>query len=120
MPRPGSDAAPCAAPVRHPGPAPTSRILFPLLGILIVAAIFRAYRIGTLFPILVDESIYLRWAEIIDHRGHWFISLLDAKQPLNFWIYAILRKALPDFDPLISARLVSVSAGLLSAACCFH
>jgi len=37
-----------------------------------------------MFPILVDESIYLRWAEIIDHQGQWFISLLDGKQPLQY------------------------------------
>jgi hypothetical protein len=28
-----------------------------------------------------------------DHREqHWFISLLDARQPLNFWIHAAPRR----------------------------
>jgi 4-amino-4-deoxy-L-arabinose transferase-like glycosyltransferase len=74
----------------------------------------------TLFPILVDESIYLRWAEIIDHQGQWFVSLLDAKQPLSYWLYALIRKGLPTLDPLFGPRLVSVCAGLGSTALLFR
>ncbi len=47
-----------------------------LAAILVLAFFLRAYKLTTLFPVLVDESIYLRWAEIIHHQGQWFISLL--------------------------------------------
>lgn len=83
-----------------------------LAAIVAVAAFFRLFRLLSLFPILVDESIYLRWAEIIDHQGQWFISLLDAKQPLSYWIYALIRKVGPGADPLLGPRLVSVIAGV--------
>jgi hypothetical protein len=66
------------------------------------------------FPIVGDESIYLRWAEIIDHQGQWFISLLDGKQPLPFWLLALERFAW-NGDPLLAARLLTVAAGLLAA-----
>jgi 4-amino-4-deoxy-L-arabinose transferase-like glycosyltransferase len=85
-----------------------------LVAILVVAAFFRLFHLRSLFPILVDESIYMRWAEIIDHQGLWFISLLDAKQPLSYWIYAFIRKAAPESDPLLGPRLVSVCAGIAS------
>jgi 4-amino-4-deoxy-L-arabinose transferase-like glycosyltransferase len=91
-----------------------------LAGILVTGAFFRLFRLMSLFPILIDESIYIRWAEIIDHQGQWFISLLDAKQPLSYWIYALIRKALPLLDPLCGARLVSVCAGLLSVFLMFR
>ena len=84
-----------------------------LVGILALGFTLRAYKLLSMFPILVDESIYLRWAEIIDHQGQWFISLLDGKQPLTYWILALLRK-ISDVDPLLQGRLLSVFAGLLS------
>ncbi len=84
-----------------------------MAGILALGFTLRAYKLLTMFPILVDESIYLRWAEIIDHQGQWFISLLDGKQPLTYWILALLRKV-SGADPLFEGRLLSVFAGLLS------
>ena len=66
-----------------------------LLGILVLGFALRAFKLTSLFPILVDESIYLRWAEIIDHQGQWFISLLDGKQPLQPWILALQRMTQP-------------------------
>ncbi len=82
-------------------------------GILVLAALLRAFHLTTLFPILVDEAIYLRWAEIIDHQGQWFISLLDGKPPLSYWFLAVGR-FLSDGDPLFQGRLLAVLAGLLS------
>ena len=81
--------------------------------ILVLAAALRAWRIGDLFPILVDEAIYTRWAEIIDRQGQWFISLLDGKQPLSYWLLALERKVW-DADPLVAARLLSVASGAAS------
>lgn len=77
-----------------------------------LAAILRSIRLMSLFPILVDEAIYLRWAEIVQHRHIWFISLLDAKPPLSTWIYAGVRLVFPD-QPLLGSRIVSVIAGTL-------
>ena len=56
-----------------------------LLGVLALALLLRGVNLLGMFPVLVDESIYLRWAEIIDNQGQWFISLLDGKQPLHPW-----------------------------------
>src|SRR5436309_15080158 len=83
-----------------------------IAAILALAAFFRLFHLMSLFPILVDESIYIRWAEIIDHQGQWFISLLDAKQPLSYWIYALMRKLAPSADPLWGPRFFSVCAGV--------
>lgn len=80
---------------------------------MLLSITLRSIGLLSLFPVLVDESIYMRWAEIIQHQGQWFISLLDAKQPLSYWIYAILRMIWPA-EPLFQARLVSVISGLLS------
>jgi len=116
-----------AAQDSQPAPSPVSRwrtllsLVWPetangrriLLAILAAAFAVRAFRLGSMFPILVDESIYLRWAEIIDHQGQWYISLLDGKQPLTYWILALVRKVWSG-DPLLAGRLVSVFAGLLA------
>lgn len=83
-------------------------------GILCTAFFMRTFHLMTAFPILVDESIYLRWAEIIQHQHNWFISLLDAKQPLTYWLYAVLRAIWPR-DPLLSARFASALLGVVSA-----
>ena len=60
----------------------------------------------------------MRWAEIIEHQGEWFISLLDGKQPLSYWIYALLRMNIGG-DPLFTARAVSAAAGGLSCGLLF-
>jgi 4-amino-4-deoxy-L-arabinose transferase-like glycosyltransferase len=84
-----------------------------LAAILALGFALRVYHLMQNFPIVGDESIYLRWAEIIDHQGQWFISTLDGKQPLPFWLLALQRFAW-DGDPLLAARLLSVAAGLLA------
>jgi hypothetical protein len=91
----------------------TSRGRRTLSGILAAALLLRVFRLMDLFPILVDESIYLHWAEIIEHQSHWFISLWDGKQPLQYWVLAVVRMVFGG-DPLFEARLVAVGVGLLS------
>lgn len=95
------------------GPLHLSRNRLALAGILVLAFVLRVYRLMDNFPIVGDEGIYLRWAEIIDHQGQWFISLLDGKQPLSYWLYALTR-FLWDGDPLLAGRLISVAAGVAS------
>ena len=89
----------------------TARGRLTLGGILALAFAVRAFNLTGLFPILVDESIYLRWAEIIQHQGQWFISLLDGKPPLQYWLIAMTR-FVSDGDPLFWGRFLSVLAGL--------
>ncbi len=89
-----------------------------LAAILAIAFGLRVFNLLGMFPVLVDESIYMRWAEIIDHQGQWVISLLDGKPPLSYWVLALVRKAL-EGDPLLEARLVSVVVGVLSTWCVF-
>lgn len=89
-----------------------------LLGILVTALTLRVYRIIDLFPPLGDESIYMRWAEIIDTQGQWLISLLDGKPPLSYWVLATLRMV-HEADPLLQARLVSVTLGVVSTLLVF-
>ncbi len=91
----------------------TTRSGWMMVCVLAVAFGFRVARLMEMFPILVDESIYLHWAEIIEHQGQWFISLLDGKQPLQYWGLAVVRMILGG-DPLLESRLVAVGVGLLS------
>jgi len=118
----GSGTPPGAKKIEPVGPSwwmQTKSLIWPesqsgarvLLGILALALFLRAFKLTTLLPILVDESIYLRWAEIVHHQGQWFISLLDGKQPLTYWLLAIQRM-IWDGDPLAGGRMLSVLAGL--------
>ena len=50
-----------------------------LLAVLLLAAALRASYLIDDFPIITDEAIYLRWGEIIQNQGQWFVSLLDGK-----------------------------------------
>jgi hypothetical protein len=116
----GKDGRPASGPDSQSKPSASStpfisREMLLLAGILALGFVLRVFRLMENFPIVGDESIYLRWAEIIDHQGQWFISLLDGKQPLPFWLLALQRFAW-DGDPLLAARLLSVAAGLLVAA----
>ena len=79
----------------------------------ILAASIRLLGITSDFPVLTDEAIYMRWAEIIEHQSQWFIALLDGKQPLSYWLYALLRFA--GVDPLLGIRGLSAVAGGLTA-----
>lgn len=76
---------------------------------------------GGTIPIFGDESIYLRWAQLI-RQGHWWVSLIDPKPPLHFWLIAFFYNW--SHDPLLASRLISVFCGVLSipalAACCFE
>lgn len=102
------------------GPGDCSRPLLPaagpdrliLFGLLALAVLLRGFNLTGMFPILVDEAIYLRWAEIIEQQGQWFISLLDGKPPLTYWFLAVGRFF--GGDPLLQGRLLAVLAGTLS------
>ncbi len=117
-------AAPPSLPAGAPQPGdppigwalfwPTTRpSRYGLLAILGFAFLLRFYMLAEILPLAWDEAIYLRWAEIIDHQGQWFISLLDGKPPLSYWLLAVVRKTIGG-DPLLGARAVSACFGVLS------
>ena len=96
--------------VEPPAPAATPKepVLW-IAAVLALAFAFRLWRLAADLPVVGDESIYLRWAEIIDNQGRWFVSLLDGKPPLTYWLYAAARQVFD--DPLVGPRLLSVLAG---------
>ncbi len=66
-----------------------------------------------LIPVFADEAIYIRWAQLIgDKFYNFFIPLSDGKTPLFMWLLAPLLKL--NFDPLLTGRVLSVFAGLLT------
>jgi len=105
-----SDAGTLRERLRQPFWPSETKWRFLLILAVLLAATLRSIRLMGLFPVLVDEAIYMRWAEIIQHQHTWFISLLDAKPPLSYWLYASLRLFF-SHDPLLGNRLVSVAAG---------
>lgn len=65
----------------------------------------------TKLPVFGDEAIYIRWSQIIKSvETLRFIPVTDGKQPLFMWLTVPVLKFVS--DPLLSARLVSVAAGL--------
>ena len=85
-----------------------------LIGLSAVILYFatRLYSIMSL-PIFTDEAIYTRWSQIARFDASWrFIPLTDGKQPLFVWIDMMVMRVVN--DPLLSGRLVSVFAGLVT------
>lgn len=64
----------------------------------------------TALPVFADESIYIRWAQLITHdNAYWFFSMNDGKPPLFIW--ALLLPLQTFADPLFAARFLSVLVG---------
>ncbi|HEV2339677.1 MAG TPA: glycosyltransferase family 39 protein [Patescibacteria group bacterium] len=69
----------------------------------------------TILPIFNDESSYIYWSKIIaTTNAHWFVSLVDGKPPLLFWIMATALWFFPGQTFLFVARSVSVFAGFFT------
>lgn len=82
------------------------------IGAVVLYLTTRLYNIMSL-PLFTDEAIYTRWSQIARFDPDWrFISLTDGKQPLFVWINMIFMRVIS--DPLLSGRIVSVFAGLLT------
>lgn len=78
--------------------------------LILVFGITRFINLG-LLPIFADEAIYIRWAQLIWQKTYYFfIPLSDGKTPLFMWLLAPLLKI--GADPLLTARVLSVAAGL--------
>ena len=82
-----------------------------VLGIILVGSFFlRTVNLAS-FPIFADESIYIRWAQVMRSEPTLrFLPLSDGKQPLFMWLIIPFLKIF--HDPLISGRIVSSLAGL--------
>lgn len=80
-----------------------------------LVALYAATRLFALLglPMVFDEAIYLRWADIIrNDPSSLFVSAVDGKPPLFFWLNAV---TLGWFDDLlVSSRMISVAAGALA------
>ena len=65
-------------------------------------------------PIFCDESVYLRYAQLIARApvSRALLSVVDPKPPLHYWLLALVHRATS--DPLLAARLLSVVAGAAS------
>jgi 4-amino-4-deoxy-L-arabinose transferase-like glycosyltransferase len=66
------------------------------------------------FPLFSDEAIYLRWGQLAatGGGGHGWVSLIDPKPPLHFWMLAAVWGWTK--DPLLAGRGLSVFAGMVS------
>lgn len=93
-----------------------NKIVFHRLILLILSTYFILHLLNlTLLPVFNDESGYLDWAWSYTHMpGHLYDSLLDAKQPLMVWIFAIFENFFE--DPLFAGRFASALIGSASVA----
>jgi len=84
-----------------------------LLSFIIIAFyFFSRLQNLTSIPVFGDEAIYIRWSQIIKNEETLrFIPQTDGKQPLFMWITAVLLRF--HFDPLVTARFISVFSGFL-------
>ncbi len=70
-------------------------------------------------PIFCDESVYLRYAQLIARApvSRAFLSVVDPKPPLHYWLLALILRTTS--DPLLAARVLSVIAGAVSVLVLF-
>src|SRR5712691_13546721 len=70
-------------------------------------------------PIFCDESVYLRYAQLIARApvSRALLSVVDPKPPLHYWLLALVFRTTS--DPLLAARLLSVVAGAVSVLVLF-
>lgn len=81
-----------------------------LLGLITILTISIRLINLTLIPVFADESIYIRWAQVMRAEPSLrFLPLSDGKQPLFMWLVIPFLKIFP--DPLVAGRIVSVMAG---------
>lgn len=82
--------------------------------ILLLALVFRFADLNKL-PVFADESIYVRWAQVMKAETSLrFLPLSDGKQPLYMWSIIPVFKIVS--DPVVAGRLVSAILGVLGIA----
>ena len=90
--------------------------VFVVAAVLILAfgLFLRQIRLESI-PVFADESIYLRWAQIMRSVSTLrFLPLSDGKQPLYMWAVIPVFKVIS--DPLVAGRTLSAIAGLFTAS----
>lgn len=87
-----------------------------LIAALIISLLVLRFSFILKAPLYLDEGIYISWANLT-HQSKDFAynSLQDGKTPLYFWTISILGPILNNF--LLSGRLISIFAGLVTAIC---
>lgn len=81
-------------------------------GLILTYLATRLINLG-LIPIFTDEAIYLRWSQIMAYDASLrYLPLVDGKPPLFMWLTSAVMRLLPQIDPLLTGRLISVAAGL--------
>lgn len=81
------------------------------VGAVVLYGVSRFFALLSL-PVFADESIYIRWAQLMLHdKAYLFFSMNDGKPPLFIWILGLALQ-LPA-HPLFLARAVSVIVGFL-------
>jgi hypothetical protein len=81
--------------------------------ILLFGLLLRQIRLESI-PVFADESIYLRWAQIMRAEPTLrFLPLSDGKQPLYMWAVIPVFKVIT--DPLVAGRTLSAVAGIFTA-----
>jgi len=67
----------------------------------------------TLLPVFADESIYIRWSQLIidDWQQYAFFPLNDGKTPLHMWLMVPFLTFFK--DPLFAGRFLSVLVGIM-------
>lgn len=84
------------------------------LVVLVLASFLRFWNLNSL-PIFADESIYVRWSQVMRAEPSLrFLPLSDGKQPLFMWATIPFFKIIS--DPLVATRALSSLAGLGTVA----
>lgn len=84
------------------------------LVVILLAVFLRFWNLNSL-PVFADESIYVRWSQVMRAEPSLrFLPLSDGKQPLFMWATIPFFKIIS--DPLIAARTLSGLAGLGTVA----
>ena len=85
---------------------------------LIISLVFISLHLVriTALPVFADESIYIRWAQLIQDEParYAFFALNDGKTPLFIWLLVPFQLLIA--DPLVAGRAVAVAAGLIQLA----
>ena len=78
--------------------------------VLLLTILLRLVNLNSL-PVFADESIYIRWSQVMRAESTLrFLPLSDGKQPLFMWTVIPFLKIIS--DPLIAGRVVSGLCGL--------
>ena len=84
------------------------------LVVILLAVFLRFWNLNS-FPVFADESIYVRWSQVMRAEPSLrFLPLSDGKQPLFMWATIPFFKVIS--DPLVAARTLSGLAGLGAVA----